>query len=43
MEGVYKAMRATFDVPENDRFMTVSEHASTMGPTTLASSTATIW
>jgi 4-oxalocrotonate tautomerase len=26
MEGVYKAMRDTFNVPENDRFMTVSEH-----------------
>jgi 4-oxalocrotonate tautomerase len=26
MQGVYQAMRETFDVPENDRFMTVSEH-----------------
>ena len=26
MEGVYKAVRDTFNVPENDRFMTVSEH-----------------
>jgi 4-oxalocrotonate tautomerase len=26
MEGVYKAMRDTFNVLENDRFMTVSEH-----------------
>lgn len=26
MESVYSAMRETFDVPEDDRFMTVSEH-----------------
>jgi 4-oxalocrotonate tautomerase len=26
MEGVYKAMRDTFNVPEHDRFMAVSEH-----------------
>lgn len=26
MNGVYNAMRETFNVPENDRFMTVSEH-----------------
>jgi len=26
MDGVYKAMRDTFNVPEGDRFMTVSEH-----------------
>ena len=26
IEGVYSAMRETFNVPENDRFMTVSEH-----------------
>lgn len=26
MAGVYRAMRETFDVPENDRFMTISEH-----------------
>ena len=26
MDGVYAAMRETFNVPENDRFMTVSEH-----------------
>lgn len=27
MDGVYRAMRETFNVPEEDRFMTVSEHA----------------
>ena len=27
MEQVYQAMRETFDVPEDDRFMTISEHA----------------
>ena len=26
MDGVYRAMRETFGVPENDRFMTVSQH-----------------
>ncbi len=26
MAGVYRAMRETFNVPEDDRFMTVSEH-----------------
>ncbi|MEO9875506.1 MAG: tautomerase family protein [Anderseniella sp.] len=26
MEGIYQAMRKTFDVPENDRFMTITEH-----------------
>lgn len=26
MEQVYQAMRETFDVPEDDRFMTVTEH-----------------
>jgi phenylpyruvate tautomerase PptA (4-oxalocrotonate tautomerase family) len=26
LEGLYLAMRETFDVPEGDRFMTVSEH-----------------
>ena len=26
MEQVYQALRETFDVPEDDRFMTVSEH-----------------
>ncbi|MBR1209351.1 tautomerase family protein [Bradyrhizobium sp. JYMT SZCCT0180] len=26
LEGLYRAMRETFDVPEGDRFMTVSEH-----------------
>lgn len=26
MEQVYKAMRETFDVPEDDRFMTITEH-----------------
>ena len=26
LEGLYRAMRETFDVPEGDRFMTVTEH-----------------
>jgi phenylpyruvate tautomerase PptA (4-oxalocrotonate tautomerase family) len=26
LEGLYQAMRETFDVPEGDRFMTVTEH-----------------
>ena len=26
MEQIYQALRETFDVPENDRFMTVTEH-----------------
>jgi len=26
LEGLYRAMRETFDVPEDDRFMIVSEH-----------------
>ena len=26
LDGIYLAMRETFDVPENDRFMVVSEH-----------------
>ena len=26
LDGLYQAMRETFDVPEGDRFMTVSEH-----------------
>ncbi len=26
IEGVYGALRETFDVPEDDRFMTVSQH-----------------
>jgi 4-oxalocrotonate tautomerase len=26
LEGVYQALRETFDVPEGDRFMTVTEH-----------------
>jgi 4-oxalocrotonate tautomerase len=25
-EGIYRAMRETFNVPENDRFMIVNEH-----------------
>jgi phenylpyruvate tautomerase PptA (4-oxalocrotonate tautomerase family) len=25
-DGLYQAMRETFDVPENDQFMTISEH-----------------
>jgi 4-oxalocrotonate tautomerase len=28
LDGIYLAMRETFDVPENDRFMLVSEHAA---------------
>jgi phenylpyruvate tautomerase PptA (4-oxalocrotonate tautomerase family) len=28
MNEVYEAMREAFDVPENDRFMTVSEHGA---------------
>ena len=26
LEGLYQAMRETFDVPEGDRFMTISQH-----------------
>ncbi len=26
LEGLYQAMRETFDVPEGDKFMTISEH-----------------
>ncbi|UGA43992.1 tautomerase family protein [Bradyrhizobium quebecense] len=26
LESLYRAMRETFDVPESDRFMTISEH-----------------
>jgi len=26
MSGIYEAMRETFNVPENDRFMTVHQH-----------------
>ncbi len=26
LDGLYQAMRETFDVPEDDRFMTVTEH-----------------
>jgi 4-oxalocrotonate tautomerase len=26
LDGIYRAMRETFDVPEDDRFMTISEH-----------------
>lgn len=29
MEGVYQAMRETFDVPEDDRFMVIDEHDET--------------
>jgi hypothetical protein len=25
-DGIYRALRDTFDVPEGDRFMTISEH-----------------
>ena len=28
LESLYRAMRETFEVPEGDRFMTVSEHDS---------------
>jgi 4-oxalocrotonate tautomerase len=27
-DGIYRAMRETFNVPENDRFMIVTEHAA---------------
>ena len=26
LDGVYRAMRETFDVPDEDRFMVISEH-----------------
>lgn len=26
LDGIYRAMHETFDVPENDRFMTITEH-----------------
>jgi phenylpyruvate tautomerase PptA (4-oxalocrotonate tautomerase family) len=26
LDGIYRAMRAKFDVPEEDRFMTITEH-----------------
>jgi 4-oxalocrotonate tautomerase len=26
LDGIYRAMRSTFDVPEEDRFMVISEH-----------------
>ena len=26
LDGLYRAMRETFDVPDGDRFMTISEH-----------------
>ncbi|MGA7804834.1 tautomerase family protein [Bradyrhizobium sp.] len=26
LDGIYRAMRTTFDVPEEDRFMTITEH-----------------
>ena len=29
LDGVYNAMRETFDVPEDDRFMIISEHDET--------------
>ncbi len=29
LDGIYHAMRATFDVPEDDRFMVISEHDET--------------
>ena len=29
LDGIYDAMRSTFDVPEDDRFMVISEHDET--------------
>ena len=29
LDGIYRALRATFDVPEEDRFMTITEHDET--------------
>lgn len=29
LDGIYRAMRSAFDVPEEDRFMTISEHDET--------------
>jgi phenylpyruvate tautomerase PptA (4-oxalocrotonate tautomerase family) len=29
LDGIYEAMRATFNVPEEDRFMVISEHDET--------------
>ena len=29
MDGIYEVMRETFDVPEDDRFMTIVEHDGT--------------
>ena len=29
LDGIYDAMRSTFDVPEEDRFMVISEHDET--------------
>ena len=29
LDGIYRAMRTTFDVPEEDRFMVISEHDET--------------
>ena len=29
LEGIYAAMRGTFDVPEEDRFMVIDEHDET--------------
>lgn len=26
LDGIYRAMRETFDVPEDDQFMTITEH-----------------
>jgi 4-oxalocrotonate tautomerase len=26
LDGIYRAMRAAFDVPDEDRFMTITEH-----------------
>ena len=29
LDGIYRAMRSTFDVPEEDRFMVINEHDET--------------
>ena len=29
LDGIYRALRATFDVPDEDRFMTITEHDET--------------
>ena len=44
LDGIYRAMRAVFDVPEEDRFMTITEHdeADSVKPIS-ASPAATTW